>query len=102
MTRKSKWLESHNSRFAQQGWRKATASVSGDQRSLVCTAVVSFRWTAQTPGFGPRCSALALPKQLGLAGCVAECDSVSRKESRDKEGGRVIGMMAHSGLEGFR
>lgn len=98
MTRKSIWLESHGRRFAQQGWRKAAESVSGYERGLGCTAVVSFRWAAQKPGFGPRCNALALPRQLGLAGYVVKCDSVSKKKvNREKEGGRVVGMMALCG-----
>lgn len=37
---------------------------------------------------------LALLGRLGLAGYVVECDSMPRKESREKECGLVVGMMA--------
>lgn len=87
MKRKPIWLESHSRRFSQQGWRKATESVSGGERGpgAYRRCVLQMDGT-QAPGCGQRCNTLALSGGLSLAGCVVECDSVSRKESREKEG----------------
>lgn len=45
---------------------------------------------------------LALLRRLGLAGYVVECDSMPRKESREKERGGGCGRDDGSPAEGFR